>query len=216
MSALSFLSCSLESVIKPTIKHFSLLHHPSLIWPLKRLYLRCGRHVCDNSVHGQSWRNPGSKRESGPSESKSKQFLSIFWEPDIIHLCPILSYIIHRQWNMLAWPSRWHPSRMLRHFSSAHPRLDFKAFSWNIFYLHFMQSMPILRAFCFFAGTGVIFLYIFACSYFVACLVLDERRRYFFNVNGSQERDKINLQGVSTCIKARMDPFSLDSFCPVP
>ena len=44
--------------------------------------------------------------------------------------------------------------------------------------LLFIQSMPILRAFCFFAGTGVIFLYIFACSYFVACLVLDERRRY--------------------------------------
>jgi len=47
--------------------------------------------------------------------------------------------------------------------------------NWD--YLYFVQSMPILRAFCFFAGTGVIFLYIFACSYFVACLVLDERRR---------------------------------------
>jgi len=45
------------------------------------------------------------------------------------------------------------------------------------FFIGASTSMPILRAFCFFAGTGVIFLYIFACSYFVACLVLDERRR---------------------------------------
>ena len=40
-----------------------------------------------------------------------------------------------------------------------------------------LQSMPILRTFCFFAGAGVIFLYAFAISFFVACLVLDERRR---------------------------------------
>ena len=40
-----------------------------------------------------------------------------------------------------------------------------------------LQSMPILRGFCYFAGTGVIFLYIFAITFFVACLVLDERRK---------------------------------------
>ena len=37
--------------------------------------------------------------------------------------------------------------------------------------------MPILRGFCYFAGTGVIFLYLFAITFFMACLVLDERRK---------------------------------------
>ena len=37
--------------------------------------------------------------------------------------------------------------------------------------------MPILRGFCYFAGTGVIFLFFFAITFFVACLVLDERRK---------------------------------------
>ena len=37
--------------------------------------------------------------------------------------------------------------------------------------------MPILRSFCYFAGTGVIFLYLFAITFFVACLVLDEKRK---------------------------------------
>ena len=81
---------------------------------------------------------------------------------------------------------------MLQHFSSVHPRFDFEESSLKFptFYIHFMQSMPILRAFCFFAGTGVIFLYIFACSYFVACLVLDERRRYILSTKEIREQIK--------------------------
>ena len=39
--------------------------------------------------------------------------------------------------------------------------------------------MPILRGFCYFAGTGVIFLFLFAITFFVACLVLDEKRKNF-------------------------------------
>jgi len=45
------------------------------------------------------------------------------------------------------------------------------------FFIGATTSMPILRGFCFFAGTGVIFLYLFAITFFMACLVLDERRK---------------------------------------
>ncbi|TRY79298.1 hypothetical protein TCAL_08847, partial [Tigriopus californicus] len=38
------------------------------------------------------------------------------------------------------------------------------------------SSMPILRTFCLFAAMGVLFLYIFASTFFVACLALDEGR----------------------------------------
>lgn len=38
------------------------------------------------------------------------------------------------------------------------------------------SSMPILRTFCLFAAIGVLFLYIFASTFFVACLALDEGR----------------------------------------
>ena len=93
----------------------------------------------------------------------------------------------------------------------------------------FIQSMPILRAFCFFAGTGVIFLYIFACSYFVACLVLDERRRYSWcccqcpciedkETNNRENMENLNKKtskGLSTCIKTRMETFRLDSRSPL-
>ena len=37
--------------------------------------------------------------------------------------------------------------------------------------------MPILRGFCYFCAIGVIFLFLFATTFFVACLVLDERRK---------------------------------------
>merc|ERR1719492_520378 len=37
--------------------------------------------------------------------------------------------------------------------------------------------MPILRSFCLFAAMGVLFLYIFAITFFLACLTLDERRK---------------------------------------
>ena len=39
-----------------------------------------------------------------------------------------------------------------------------------------MQSLPILRAFCLFAASGVMFVYIFATTFFVGCMALDERR----------------------------------------
>ena len=39
------------------------------------------------------------------------------------------------------------------------------------------QSMPILRGFCYFCGLGVIFLFLFASTFFVACLLLDEKRK---------------------------------------
>ena len=156
---------------------------------------RCGRHVCDNSVHGQSWRRLGPQRESGSGESKSRQTGRVMYACNVDEFkrescssesksrqngCVIHMQwwreIINRRWSMLEWPSQWLPLRMLQRFSSEHLRFGFKINSPTVD-LHFMQSMPILRAFCFFAGTGVIFLYIFACSYFVACLVLDERRR---------------------------------------
>ena len=38
-------------------------------------------------------------------------------------------------------------------------------------------SLPILRSFCLFAAMGVLFLYIFAITFFVGCLALDEQRR---------------------------------------
>ena len=37
--------------------------------------------------------------------------------------------------------------------------------------------MPVLRQFCYFCALGVIFLFLFASSFFVACLLLDERRK---------------------------------------
>ena len=37
--------------------------------------------------------------------------------------------------------------------------------------------MPILRGFCYFCCLGVIFLFVFASTFFVACLLLDERRQ---------------------------------------
>ena len=40
---------------------------------VKNYDLRRGRHVCDYSMHGQSRWQPGPKRESGASESKSRQ-----------------------------------------------------------------------------------------------------------------------------------------------
>ena len=38
-------------------------------------------------------------------------------------------------------------------------------------------TLPILRSFCLFAGMGVLFLYIFAITFFVGCLAIDEERR---------------------------------------
>ena len=38
-------------------------------------------------------------------------------------------------------------------------------------------TLPILRSFCLFAGMGVLFLYIFAITFFVGCLTIDEKRR---------------------------------------
>ena len=37
--------------------------------------------------------------------------------------------------------------------------------------------MPILRGFCYFCGLGVIFLFLFASTFFVACLLIDEKRK---------------------------------------
>ncbi|XP_012277603.1 patched domain-containing protein 3 [Orussus abietinus] len=37
-------------------------------------------------------------------------------------------------------------------------------------------TMPFLRSFCMFASMGILFLYIFEITFFVSCLVLDERR----------------------------------------
>ena len=37
--------------------------------------------------------------------------------------------------------------------------------------------MPILREFCYFCGLGVIFLFLFASTFFVACVLLDEKRK---------------------------------------
>merc|ERR550519_378329 len=39
------------------------------------------------------------------------------------------------------------------------------------------SSMPVLRTFCLFSSAGVFFLYIFAITFFVGCLTLDERRQ---------------------------------------
>ena len=40
-------------------------------------------------------------------------------------------------------------------------------------------TLPILRSFCLFAGMGVLFLYIFAITFFVGCLTIDEKRNPF-------------------------------------
>ena len=45
------------------------------------------------------------------------------------------------------------------------------------FFIGSTSSMPILRGFCYFCGIGVIFLFLFAITFFVACLVLDEKRK---------------------------------------
>ena len=37
--------------------------------------------------------------------------------------------------------------------------------------------MPVLREFCYFCGLGVIFLFFFVSTFFVACVLLDERRK---------------------------------------
>jgi len=45
------------------------------------------------------------------------------------------------------------------------------------FFIGSTTSMPVLRQFCYFCALGVIFLFLFASSFFVACLLLDERRK---------------------------------------
>ena len=39
-----------------------------------------------------------------------------------------------------------------------------------------LQSIPILRHFCLFTAFGVFMVYIFVMTFFIGCLVLDERR----------------------------------------
>ena len=41
---------------------------------------------------------------------------------------------------------------------------------------HILQSIPILRHFCLFTAFGVFMVYIFVMTFFIGCLVLDERR----------------------------------------
>ena len=49
---------------------------------------------------------------------------------------------------------------------------------WTTLYsLHIaLQSIPILRHFCLFTAFGVLMVYLFVMTFFIGCLVLDERR----------------------------------------
>lgn len=47
---------------------------------------------------------------------------------------------------------------------------------YSLTFLSAIQNIPILRAFCLFCAFGVLFLYIFAATFFVGCLAVDEQR----------------------------------------
>ena len=47
--------------------------------------------------------------------------------------------------------------------------------SWTTLHIA-LQSIPILRHFCLFTAFGVLMVYLFVMTFFIGCLVLDERR----------------------------------------
>ena len=99
---------------------------------------RCGRHVCNHPMPGQSRRRSGSKRESCSSEFPATCWLEpiVCWSnrSNILYnhkpsysYCSFIIFIIYhhylfRRWNTLAWRSLWPLSPTLRLFSSAPPR----------------------------------------------------------------------------------------------